>query len=156
MAAMLRTCAEGPAAARKARPAPKDGHAAGNGDGGPLAAGEAAGEAHLEERLAGGVDAGSGVVDEFDVGVAAVGLGEAGEPVLFGGADDGGRGLPDFVRPGSGLHLWLSIDFWRHDDFGGLARAVRLHREKTGLESLDDFARCHCETLQPLSPEGGS
>ncbi|MGA7524813.1 MAG: hypothetical protein WBW84_20350 [Acidobacteriaceae bacterium] len=55
----------------------EDGHAGGDGDGGPLATGEASGKAHLEEGLAGGVDAGAGVVDEVNLGVLAIGLGEA-------------------------------------------------------------------------------
>ena len=127
----------------------EDRHATRDGDGGPLAAGEAAGEAHLEERLAGGVDAGAGVVDEFDLGVVAVGLSEAREPVFFGGADGERRGR----RGGFGAGF---VRFC-----GG--RRSRLAQRRGAPSSRQGRSGRHggvyllpSVTLQPLSPEAAA
>lgn len=70
-------------------------HAGGDGDGGPLAAGEMGVQAHLKEALGGGIDAELRVVDEVDLHAVAPGVCEARQPVLLRGADGvgGGDGL---------------------------------------------------------------
>lgn len=74
---------------------PEDGHARGDGDGGPLAAREAGGESHLKETLGGGIDAELGVVDQIDLSALTPGAGQTRKPVLLRGADgiEGGDGL---------------------------------------------------------------